>query len=356
MSLDYTGDILGYLYETDEYIKSIIANRVSIFKDAKEYFLQNKIEQIYLIGTGTSLHAHIASKRLMEELLKIPIYCEDAMIFNDYTNIYNKKTLIIASSHGGRSTSTINSLIKAKNLGCKTIVSTAIHNSEITKYADKVLYCEIGEENAGPKTKGYICAIVTNILFALSLAKDINEQDYIDRILKTSANIPYLVDETKKWYIAHKNELIKSKRLILIGYDQNISTYMEGTLKILESVRYSVTGYELESFMHGIYHSIWRDDYMFYIGSKGKYFEKMLKMKQYFDKERQNHNFIFTGDKSLNNEKNFVANFIDDEYFCCLEYIVPFYTLVPLISKDLGIDANIPSDIEFHKKMGSYKF
>ncbi|MDR3290317.1 MAG: SIS domain-containing protein [Rickettsiales bacterium] len=170
MENKFNGDILQYITETPIYIKKIIENN-NIFDDAVKYYLNNKIEQIYLLGTGTSLHAHISSKMFMEKILKIPIYCEDAMIFNDYTNIYNKNTLVIASSHGGRSTSTINALDKARNLGCKTIASTAIHNSEITKHSDKVLYCEIGEEKAGPKTKGYLCAIITNMIFALSIAK-----------------------------------------------------------------------------------------------------------------------------------------------------------------------------------------
>jgi glucosamine 6-phosphate synthetase-like amidotransferase/phosphosugar isomerase protein len=173
--------------------------------------------------------------------------------------------------------------------------------------------------------------------------------------LKTSDNIPNIVDVTQKWYQKHRDELLKSRRLVIIGYDNNVGTYMEGTLKLLESVRYSVCGYELEQFMHGIYHSIWENDYMFYIGAKeGRHYEKMLKMKYYFDKERHNHNFIFTGDKSQIDGKNFVADFVDDDEFSCLEYIVPLYTLVALLSRDLGINANVPSYPEFHKKMGSY--
>ena len=42
---------------------------------------------------------------------------------------------------------------------------------------------------------------------------------------------------------------------------------LEGTLKISESVRYSTQCYELEEFMHGIYHCIDQDTYMFYLGS-----------------------------------------------------------------------------------------
>jgi glucosamine 6-phosphate synthetase-like amidotransferase/phosphosugar isomerase protein len=361
--MNFTGNIYDYIIETNGYIRKIIENRDKILKDSIEYFLANDIEQIYLVATGTSLHADIASKIIMEKLLKIPVTVENAIYFNDFTNVFNnKKTLVIGSSHGGRSTSTINALEKAKNNGLKTIASTTIHDSEITKYGDKVLYCEIGEENAGPKTKGYFCAIITNILFALSIAvlkkhiTEEQEQKYIDRILKTSDNIPYIADESDKWYKNHSQNLLKCRRLIIIGYENNVATYLEGTLKILEAVRYGVSGYELDTFMHGIYHSIWKDDYIFYIGSGGKYYTNMLKMKKYFDENRKNHNYIFTRDKTQTDDKNFIADFIDDEEFSFLEYIVPFYVITTRLSSDLGINANVPSDPEFHKKMGSYKF
>ncbi len=357
----FTGQVEQYILESNEYIKNIIKNRKEIFKDAIEYFCSNKIEQIYLIGTGTSLHSHIAAKMIMEKLLKMPIYAEDAMIFNDFTNIYNTNSLILASSHSGMSTSTVNALKKAKSFGLKTITSTAVHNSEITKHGDKIIYCEIGEEDAGPKTKGYLCAIITDIVFALEVAlkqekiTQKEEDNYFERIIKIADNIPNIVKETKEWYKEHSLELLKCRRLVVIGYGNNLATYMEGTLKLLESVRYSATGYELEQFMHGIYHSIWENDYLFYIGSKGKYYERMLRMKKYFE-ERTEHNFIFTSDKKQDNKKNFIGNFIDDEEFSFLEYIVPFQVLTAVWSKDLGINCNIPSDPNFHKKMGSYIF
>ncbi|MDD2840272.1 MAG: SIS domain-containing protein [Rickettsiales bacterium] len=359
--MNFTGQVEQYIIETNHYIENIINNRKEIFRDAVEYFCNGEIEQIYLIGTGTSLHSHLAAKMLMEKLLKMPIYVEDAMAFNDFTNIYNQNSMMLASSHSGMSSSTVNALKKAKGFGLKTITSTAIHNSEITKHGDKVIYCEIGEENAGPKTKGYLCAIVTDIVFALEVAlkqgkiSQQEENHYFERIIKTSSNIPNIVKYTKKWYRANSEELLKCNRLVLIGYSNNLATYLEATLKLLESVRYSVTGYELEQFMHGIYHSIWKNDFMFYIGSKGKYYERMLRMKKYFE-ERTEHNFIFTYDKSQENGKNFIMDFVDDEDFSYLEYIVPFQVLTTLWSKDLGINCNIPSDPDFHKKMGSYIF
>jgi glucosamine 6-phosphate synthetase-like amidotransferase/phosphosugar isomerase protein len=356
-----TGDMYNYILESKNAIRNIIENRETILKNAFDYFLSNDIEQIYMIGSGTSYHASLAARRIMEKVLGKKIFVSYPMPFKDNELIFNPKTLVMGSSHGGLSSSTIAGLDKARKLGLKTIASTAVYDSEITKHGDVTLYYEIGEENAGPKTKGYFGAIVTNMLFALEAAERMGgitkneKEDYIKRIQVSSDNIPLIANKANNWYEKNATELKQARRIIIIGYENNISTFMEGTLKILEAVRYSVTGYELEEFMHGIYHSVFDDCYMFYIAAKGQYFERILRLKKYFE-ERTEHNFIFTGNRNFDGGKNFTDDFIDDPDFSCLEYIVPLQVIARRLSADLGINCNIPSDPDFHRKMGSYRF
>jgi glucosamine 6-phosphate synthetase-like amidotransferase/phosphosugar isomerase protein len=297
----------------------------------------------------------------MEKILKLPVHISYPLIFKDTEEVFSKNTLVIGSSHVGKSSSTIAGLDKSRQAGLKTIASTAVHDSEIVNHADSVYYCELGEELAGPKTKGYFCAAITHILFALAVAvrKELitqeQEQSFIERIQKSADNIPVIAGLADTWYKAHREELKKAKRIVIIAYENNIATYMEGTLKILEAVRYGVTGYEMEEFMHGIYHSIWGDDFIFYLGAVGQYYPRMLNLIKYFQ-ERTDHNFLFSGDEAQKNSKNFIAPFIDDEDFSFLEYIVPLQVIARRLSADLGIDCNISSDPDFHRKMGSYKF
>lgn len=158
-----------YILESPEVIQRIIKNSKRILKEPVEYFEMHNIEQIYMLGSGTSYHAALAAKHMMEKVLKMKVFVSYPLMFIDEP-IFNKNTLVIGCSHAGQSRSTINGLDKARKEGLLTIASSAIHDSELLKHADVTLYCEIGEEDAGPKTKGYICAIVTYILFALELA------------------------------------------------------------------------------------------------------------------------------------------------------------------------------------------
>lgn len=357
MIYDY-GDMYQYILESKDAVDHIIENREEIFKESVNYFLAHHFEQIYIIGSGTSYHAALAAKKFMEKILQIKVFTSYPIIFKDEV-IFNKNTLVMGLSHAGMSASTMNGLVKAKNEGLGTIALTAEKDAPIIQYGDVHLFVEIGEEKAGPKTKGYIGSIVTFMIFALMISykkgtlSDNQLQTYLNRIQNVANEIPNIAHASVQWYENNKEELIKCRRLYIIGYDQCLADMMEGTLKICEAVRYSVQGFELEEFMHGIYHCIDQDTYMLYIASHGQYYNRILRLKRYFEEERKSHNFIITH-QDTNNKQDFIYPFSDDEDFNVLQYIVPMQVLARKLSLDLGIDCNIPSDPEFHYKMKSY--
>ena len=168
MSKDY-GDMYQYILESKKAVRNIISNHEEIFHDAVEYFFEGNYEQIYVIGSGTSYHSALAAKRLMEKVLKMKVFASYPIVFKD-EQIFNKKTLVMGLSHAGMSASTIAGLDKAKECGFGTIAMTAERGRPVEHHGDVKLYVEIGEEKAGPKTKGYIGSIVTFMIFALKVA------------------------------------------------------------------------------------------------------------------------------------------------------------------------------------------
>ena len=69
-------------------------------------------------------------------------------------------------------------------------------------------------------------------------------------------NMPLVLDAATKWYGRIKDEFLPAKRIIVVGYDGNYADVLEGALKVLETVRQGVTGYDIEEFFQGIYNSI----------------------------------------------------------------------------------------------------
>jgi len=239
-------DMYEYILESKGCIKSIIANRQSITRDAVDYFLADKIEQIYVIGSGTSYHAALAARSVMERVLGINVFVFYLVSFKDSERIFSKNTLVIGVSQAGKSSSTIAGIEKTAALGLKTMVCTAAKAGGFTCYGAAKLYCELGAENVGPKTKGYFASIVTLLLFALEAAsaqKTItgDEADnYIQRIASSAENIPAFAEQASAWYRAHAEELKTARRIIVIAYSVNTATYMEGALKLLEALHCSV--------------------------------------------------------------------------------------------------------------------
>lgn len=353
----YDGDMLTCMYEMKDLMHEILKEPSKSVSESVVFACSRNIEQIYIVGSGTSYHAAVASKHVLEELLDAKVVPMYPMQFKDNERVFNPNTLVIGISHSGTSTSTINALDRARELGLSTIACTAVHDSILLQHADTKLYVEVGTENVGPKTKGYVGCIVTLYQFAMeyALAKCKITKDDIEamtkEILAATDAIPDIMDSFKAWYEVNAEELKQARRIIITGYEENVASVLEGTLKVLETIRRSVVGYELEEFLHGIYNAIDSDTYMIYLGSKGQYYQRLLNLKDYLD-ERTEHGFLITFDESKAGKKNFIYPFVSGK-FSSLQYIIPMQMLANLLSKDLGINCNIPSDPLFHKKMNS---
>ena len=358
---DVKWDMYQYILESKDAVEHIVKNEEEIFKEALEY-CNTKIDTIYIVGSGTSYHAAVAARSMLEKELNVKVIAMYPLRFRDDELVTSKNALVMGISHAGRSSSTIQALDKARELGLKTIALTAERDRPISEHADITVYIEIGDEFAGPKTKGFIGSIATLDLLGLNigvkqgLVSKQRKQELIDRMLKTTNNIPDIAEKAWQWYKDNKEDLIKSRRIIVVGYETCLGALLEGTLKISEAVRYSVIGYEMEEFMHGIYHGIDENTYMIYLASKGQYFDRCIRMKKYFETERHNHNYIITYDENLKAKENFVYNFVNDPYFETMEYVVPLQVIARKLSLDLGIDCNISSDPDFHRKMASYTY
>lgn len=353
-------DMLRYISETENAVKDIIDRQDEIVGGALDYL--KDVEHLYIVGSGTSYHAALAVKSFFEEVLSVTVKIMYAMQFKEGELVFPSNSAVIGISHAGRSSSTIKALDKAKEFGLKTIAMTVERNRPIQEHAEKCVFIEVGEELAGPKTKGYFGTIATLQLLAVNLSVKkgrINQsvkQKYIDLLKETIENINLILDKSLNWYESIKDELLKSRRIIVVGYGDNLSATFEGTLKISEAVRYSVVGYELEEFMHGIYHGIDKDTYMFYLNQPGDHFERCRRLKQYFDNERHNKNYMISSVADGLSKNDFHFNFSNHKHFQSIEYIVVLQVIARKLSEDLGINCNLSSDPQFHKKMESYTY
>lgn len=349
--------MLDYIEETSDVLTTIMKHKDNICERFLTFVKDKSINQIYLIGSGTSCHAGIATKHFLETILQCKVIPMFPLSFVDQEVIFDTSSLVIGISQSGTSMSTIRALDKAREQKLPTVAMSGISGSAVESHADIAISILCGKEVAVAKTKGYSATVLTLFIVGLEYAKlqkrieQKNYDKYYHELASTVANIPMIIRASNLWYAQIKEDLLDKSQLMVIGYDTQYGTVLEATLKLLECVRIAVNGYELEEFMHGIYNSIKKDSVLFYIGSKSKYQERAMQLKTYLGKTTQFQYMIASGSECITNDA--ILPFIDHEYFSVLEYSIPFQCLSYHLALDKGIDPSKPSDPLFHKNMNS---
>ena len=277
-------NMYDYICETPDVLTYIINNRKEIVQEFVNEYKDKKIDQIYVIGSGTSYHAGLSAKNYLEEILNIKVFCMYPTQFSRSEKVFNKNTLVIGMSQGGQSLSTVEGLDAASKRGLMTASVSENPTALIFEHAQTQTRIEVGNEKCGAKTKGYAGTTVTlmMMLSELAIIKGILKEEkfklYKERMFNVIHNMPLVVDAATKWYGRIKDEFLPAKRIIVVGYDGNYADVLEGALKVLETVRQGVTGYDIEEFFHGIYNSITESAHIFYLASKGDYKPRTLKL------------------------------------------------------------------------------
>ena len=348
-----------YIKETPLVLAQILLNRKEITKPFVSLFMEQKFERIILIGSGTSYHGAVSTKGFLERTLQIPVEAYYPILYINQVSVFNQKTLVIGISQGGESKSTIQGLEYSKAHGCTTVsITEAGADSKLAAYSDMALQLHCGDkELAGPKTKGYQATMLNLVLLMLETAYEsekVTDEEYdeiIQRIQSSIENLEQVIENSVAWYERNRAEFKKANRIVVMGYDNNYGNVLEGRLKIEEAVRFGIEGYELEEFMHGIYHSIDENVFMIALASKGIYKERSVKLSNFMS-DYSKHQFIIGADLEAST-RNLSMDFVDDPDFSFFEYIIPLQILAFLLSKDLGINANIPKIKNFHYLVGS---
>ena len=353
--------MMNYILEEKYVLLEILDRRDEISKELIEKIWNRKIDEIIITGSGTSLHAGLATKAFLERVLELRVSIEYPMPFNDLGNIFNpSNTLFIGVSQTGQSSAVIDAIKKAKKLGALTLGISNNANSQLYEVSDIQVSMRCGAELCVAKTKGYIASIAILIIIGLEIAKrkqTITESEYleyIDRLYATANNFDEIITTSDKWIESIQEELTKSKRIIVLGYGRNYGNVLEGSLKMLETMRYGICGYEMEEFCHGPYNSVDSETFIIYLASESKYKNKVVKLKSILN-EITNHQFIITKniDAYEPTQKDCLIPFIDDKDFHVFEYIIPLQMISAIISEKLGIDTMFASDPKFHSKIGS---
>lgn len=233
----------------DEFSKINLAN-INLTKDE----LKN-INRIQIIACGTSLHAGLVGKYIIEELTGIPTDVEPSSEYIYRSTIADKNTLVIGISQSGETADTITAIKQAKEKNAHILIITNRKESILARISDSLLHVNAGIEVSVAATKSYIAQLLSIYLFAIYTAETLNKnldkiQEIKHELLTLPAKLEVILSNSKEIRAIAK-KYSSNKNFIFIARGINYPTALEGALKLKEISYINATGYAAGELKHG---------------------------------------------------------------------------------------------------------
>lgn len=215
-----------------------------------------KAQKIFIVACGTSWHAALIGKYMIEELARVPVEVDIASEFRYRNPVIGQDSLLVAITQSGETADTLAAQREAKRLGAKTLSICNVVGSTASREADAVFYTHSGPEIGVASTKAFTTQIVGLYLFAVGLGrlKGTVNSDSAMGLLRDLLFLPGLVEKV----IAADNvieriakELFKADDFLYMGRGINYPIALEGALKLKEISYIHAEGYPAGEMKHG---------------------------------------------------------------------------------------------------------
>ena len=216
----------------------------------------NLVDRVYIIACGTSYHAGLIAKNLIESWARIPCEVEVASEFRYRNPIITPTTLVVAVSQSGETADTLAAIRPARVKGAKVFGITNVVGSPVARESDGVIYTKANKEIAVASTKSFLGQVVSLTLLAMLLAQvkgklktnqvrllfhelaDTAEQ--VERILADSSSINEAARACKD-----------ASSALFVGRGMGAAISYEGALKLKEISYLHAEAYPAGEMKHG---------------------------------------------------------------------------------------------------------
>lgn len=320
------------LKEIEEQKYSVNESFMADVEKARE--LVKKYEKIDVIAAGTSYHAGLMLKYLLQKQMKKKV---DVVIASEYRYVAvpDKKTLVTAISQSGETADTLQAIKFAKKNGAKVLAITNVVGSSITRVADETVYMNAGPEIGVAATKTFTSqlAVVYKMAFP--------EMDFSS----VGDEVAKIMEESREKAKETAQKLKFAKSVFFIGRGVCMPIAYEGALKFKEISYIHGEAYAGGELKHGPLSLIEKDVPVIALVQRDETYEKMIgSIKEV--KARGAHVIAVTDSKE-------VGNIADDVLVieCEEKIFYPFYLIIPLqliayyTSVERGINPDKPRNL-----------
>lgn len=259
----YPSFMLKEIFEQPTTLRECIRGRVvengkkiiiSGVRDNKEKFKNAK--RIVIVACGTSWHAALIGKYLIQEMCHVPVEVEYASEFRYSNPVLDKDDIVIALSQSGETADTLAAVKIARSMGAFVFgISNAV-GSSIPRETDSGAYIHVGPEIGVASTKAFTGQVMVLTMIAMATAelRGTLTADEIESLGKVILKIPELVEHVLK--LNDKIERLSliytyARNFLYLGRGYNYPVALEGALKLKEISYIHAEGYPAAEMKHG---------------------------------------------------------------------------------------------------------
>jgi glucosamine--fructose-6-phosphate aminotransferase (isomerizing) len=259
----YPHFMLKEIFEQPECLTNCMRGRINVeadhvtlsaMIDYRSQLLSAK--RVLIVACGTSWHAGLIGKQLIESFCRIPVEVEYASEFRYRNPVVSKDDVVIAISQSGETADTLAAVQLAKERGAFIYGVCNAIGSSIPRATDTGTYIHVGPEIGVASTKAFTGQVTVLTMFALALADakgTMKHDDYV-KVVKGLSEIPDLIREVLK-----TNDRVAdlartftyAHNFLYLGRGYSYPVALEGALKLKEISYIHAEGYPAAEMKHG---------------------------------------------------------------------------------------------------------
>jgi glucosamine--fructose-6-phosphate aminotransferase (isomerizing) len=240
-----------------------------------------RLKKITMVACGTSFHAALVGKFMLERLCRIPVEVDLGSEFRYRDPFVDPETLLITISQSGETADTLAGLREAKSKGARSLAICNAVGSSIARDSESVFYTHAGPEIGVASTKAFTTQLVSLYLIGLHLAKEmgLRRPEQLRQDLQSLFKLPTLLQD-----VLDEDHLIReigqkymnAANFLYLGRGIHYPIALEGALKLKEISYIHAEGYPAGEMKHGPIALI--DEHMpvVVLATRSPVFEKMM--------------------------------------------------------------------------------
>ncbi len=251
------------IFEQPRAVRDTLLGRVSL--ETGRLFLEEigisetdlrELSSVRIVGCGTSWHAGLAGKFLIEDLARVPVEVDYGSEFRYRNPILNDKSLVVLISQSGETADTLAAQREAQQKGAKTLAICNVVGSMLTREATGSLYTHAGPEIGVASTKAFTAQLTALTLFALYLAqvRGTLSAAELKPLLQELLRLPQKMEsvlQRDEDFDELARQLFRFSDFLYLGRGVHYPIALEGALKLKEISYIHAEGYPAGEMKHG---------------------------------------------------------------------------------------------------------